>query len=54
MPQLNPEPWFALLVYSWLIFGTIVPVKVKAFLYPNEPNYEKDSLDILSWSWPWY
>nr|YP_009681734.1 ATP synthase F0 subunit 8 [Sicyopterus parvei]QDP13427.1 ATP synthase F0 subunit 8 [Sicyopterus parvei]QDP13440.1 ATP synthase F0 subunit 8 [Sicyopterus parvei] len=27
MPQLNPAPWFAILVFSWLVFLTIVVPK---------------------------
>nr|YP_011003683.1 ATP synthase F0 subunit 8 [Neocentropogon trimaculatus]WPS66111.1 ATP synthase F0 subunit 8 [Neocentropogon trimaculatus] len=55
MPQLNPTPWFLILVASWLIFLTILPTKVMAHVYPNEPtltSIEKSKGD--SWSWPWY
>nr|YP_009348687.1 ATPase subunit 8 [Opsopoeodus emiliae]BAW88136.1 ATPase subunit 8 [Opsopoeodus emiliae] len=54
MPQLNPNPWFAILVFSWLIFLTIIPLKVLNHLTPNEPvlmNEDKHSTD--SWNWPW-
>nr|YP_009348635.1 ATPase subunit 8 [Dionda episcopa]BAW88032.1 ATPase subunit 8 [Dionda episcopa] len=54
MPQLNPNPWFAILVFSWLIFLTIIPTKVLGHLTPNEPttmDEEKHKTD--SWSWPW-
>nr|ABC72238.1 ATPase subunit 8 [Lythrurus ardens]ABC72256.1 ATPase subunit 8 [Lythrurus snelsoni]ABC72240.1 ATPase subunit 8 [Lythrurus ardens]ABC72242.1 ATPase subunit 8 [Lythrurus ardens]ABC72244.1 ATPase subunit 8 [Lythrurus ardens] len=54
MPQLNPNPWFAILVFSWFIFLTIIPTKVLGHLTPNEPapmSEEKHKAD--SWNWPW-
>nr|YP_002519668.1 ATP synthase F0 subunit 8 [Melichthys vidua]AGR91790.1 ATP synthetase subunit 8 [Melichthys niger]AGR91792.1 ATP synthetase subunit 8 [Melichthys niger]AGR91794.1 ATP synthetase subunit 8 [Melichthys niger]AGR91796.1 ATP synthetase subunit 8 [Melichthys niger]WNH17971.1 ATP synthase F0 subunit 8 [Melichthys niger] len=55
MPQLNPAPWFAILVFSWLVFLTILPPKVMAHVFPNESspqNTEKPKTE--SWNWPWY
>nr|YP_006460246.1 ATP synthase F0 subunit 8 [Lateolabrax maculatus]YP_009230386.1 ATP synthase F0 subunit 8 [Lateolabrax maculatus]YP_009646764.1 ATP synthase F0 subunit 8 [Lateolabrax japonicus]AFJ54014.1 ATP synthase F0 subunit 8 [Lateolabrax maculatus]AKJ83304.1 ATP synthase F0 subunit 8 [Lateolabrax maculatus]ALN11688.1 ATP synthase F0 subunit 8 [Lateolabrax japonicus]ALN11700.1 ATP synthase F0 subunit 8 [Lateolabrax maculatus]AMH85764.1 ATP synthase F0 subunit 8 [Lateolabrax maculatus] len=55
MPQLNPGPWFAILIFSWLVFLTVVPPKVMAHLFPSDPsmqNTEKSSTE--SWNWPWY
>nr|YP_010389661.1 ATP synthase F0 subunit 8 [Inegocia japonica]UPT34435.1 ATP synthase F0 subunit 8 [Inegocia japonica] len=54
MPQLDPAPWFLLFFYTWLIFATIIPTKVKSFLFPNDPNYQLDSMDTKSWTWPWH
>nr|YP_010957138.1 ATP synthase F0 subunit 8 [Citharichthys stigmaeus]WMY90426.1 ATP synthase F0 subunit 8 [Citharichthys stigmaeus] len=54
MPQLNPAPWFAVLAFSWLVLLTIVPTKVMAHIYPNEPtpqDVEKTASQI--WTWPW-
>nr|YP_009915253.1 ATP synthase F0 subunit 8 [Sphyraena pinguis]QLF67972.1 ATP synthase F0 subunit 8 [Sphyraena pinguis] len=55
MPQLAPEPWLPILVLSWTVFLTVVPPKVLAHSYPNQPapqNTEK----ILGapWLWPWH
>nr|YP_006303557.1 ATP synthase F0 subunit 8 [Opistognathus jacksoniensis]AEK53149.1 ATP synthase F0 subunit 8 [Opistognathus jacksoniensis]QUJ18226.1 ATP synthase protein 8 [Opistognathus aurifrons] len=55
MPQLNPAPWFAILVFSWLIFLTVIPPKVLSHLFPNEPspqNTEKPKTE--PWNWPWH
>nr|AAP75157.1 ATP synthase 8 [Amphiprion allardi]AAP75159.1 ATP synthase 8 [Amphiprion allardi] len=55
MPQLNPAPWFAILVFSWLVFLTVIPPKVLAHIFSNEPTHqstEKPKTD--SWTWPWH
>nr|YP_010486761.1 ATP synthase F0 subunit 8 [Anisotremus scapularis]UER93362.1 ATP synthase F0 subunit 8 [Anisotremus scapularis]UWI54063.1 ATP synthase F0 subunit 8 [Anisotremus scapularis] len=55
MPQLNPAPWFAILVFSWLVFLIIIPPKVLAYMFPNEPNpqiIQKSKTE--PWTWPWY
>nr|QKO00396.1 ATP synthase F0 subunit 8 [Channa striata] len=55
MPQLNPPPRFAILIFFWLIFLTIIPQKVMAHTSPNE--HSPQSTDIPkteSWNWPWH
>nr|AEL33263.1 ATPase8 [Semaprochilodus kneri]AEL33266.1 ATPase8 [Semaprochilodus insignis] len=55
MPQLNPAPWFAILVFSWLVFLTIIPSKVLKHTFTNEPtalSTEKPKTD--PWNWPWH
>nr|QUJ18395.1 ATP synthase protein 8 [Chrysiptera glauca] len=55
MPQLNPSPWFSILVFSWLIFLVIIPAKVTAHITPNElapQTMEKTTTE--PWAWPWY
>nr|YP_010335529.1 ATP synthase F0 subunit 8 [Leiognathus brevirostris]UNI91568.1 ATP subunit 8 [Leiognathus brevirostris]BAQ20829.1 ATPase subunit 8 [Nuchequula nuchalis] len=58
MPQLNPSPWLSILVFSWLVFLTILPLKVTAHIYPNEPAPQTaqttDTLKTESWTWPWH
>nr|QII69142.1 ATP synthase F0 subunit 8 [Paradiplospinus antarcticus] len=55
MPQLNPSPWLAILVFSWLVLLVIIPPKIMAHTYPNEPapkNLQKTKGG--SWNWPWH
>nr|BBM34636.1 ATPase subunit 8 [Apistus carinatus] len=54
MPQLNPTPWFPILLASWLIFLIIIPTKVMAHTYPSSPTPQstKKSKE-LPWNWPW-
>nr|BBB04433.1 ATPase subunits 8 [Ratabulus megacephalus]BBM90021.1 ATPase subunits 8 [Ratabulus megacephalus] len=55
MPQLNPGPWFAILLYAWLIFVVVIPSKVMAHLYPNDPAYQNaKNSPTPPWSWPWH
>nr|YP_010892714.1 ATP synthase F0 subunit 8 [Craterocephalus fluviatilis]ADX31742.1 ATPase subunit 8 [Craterocephalus fluviatilis]ADX31745.1 ATPase subunit 8 [Craterocephalus fluviatilis]ADX31748.1 ATPase subunit 8 [Craterocephalus fluviatilis]ADX31751.1 ATPase subunit 8 [Craterocephalus fluviatilis]ADX31754.1 ATPase subunit 8 [Craterocephalus fluviatilis] len=55
MPQLNPSPWFALLVFTWLIFLIIIPPKVLAHISPNEPTiHSAEKPKTQPWNWPWY
>nr|YP_009092590.1 ATP synthase F0 subunit 8 [Rhabdosargus sarba]AIR12154.1 ATP synthase F0 subunit 8 [Rhabdosargus sarba]BBC27456.1 ATPase subunit 8 [Rhabdosargus sarba] len=54
MPQLNPAPWFNILVFSWAIFLIILPLKVEAHTFPNEPTLQStDTPKTESWTWPW-
>nr|YP_001974479.1 ATP synthase F0 subunit 8 [Monotaxis grandoculis]BAF51794.1 ATPase subunit 8 [Monotaxis grandoculis] len=55
MPQLNPAPWFAILVSSWLILLTILTPKVLAHSFPNEPTPQSTQKpEAESWVWPWH
>nr|YP_009178168.1 ATP synthase F0 subunit 8 [Meda fulgida]AJW75459.1 ATP synthase F0 subunit 8 [Meda fulgida] len=54
MPQLNPSPWFAILVFTWIIFLTIVPTKVLNHLTPNGlVLVEEEEYKNKYWNWPW-
>nr|AAC77754.1 ATPase subunit 8 [Roeboides dayi] len=55
MPQLNPMPWFGILVFSWLIFILVIPSKVLKHTFNYEPtpiNTEKSKMS--PWDWAWY
>nr|QUJ18423.1 ATP synthase protein 8 [Altrichthys curatus] len=55
MPQLDPAPWLGVFVYSWLIFLTIIPPKVLAHTYPNDPSHQStEKPKTESWTWPWH
>nr|YP_010015109.1 ATP synthase F0 subunit 8 [Ostorhinchus novemfasciatus]QOI14152.1 ATP synthase F0 subunit 8 [Ostorhinchus novemfasciatus] len=55
MPQLNPAPWLMILVFSWLIFITIIPPKVIAHHFPNEPTSRTAQMPKTNpWNWPWH
>nr|BBH37023.1 ATPase subunit 8 [Valenciennea longipinnis]BBH37036.1 ATPase subunit 8 [Valenciennea longipinnis] len=54
MPQLNPAPWFAILVFSWLVFLTIVVPKTLSHTFPNEPAPKSTQVPKTEpWNWPW-
>nr|NP_795850.1 ATP synthase F0 subunit 8 [Opisthoproctus soleatus]BAC58255.1 ATPase subunits 8 [Opisthoproctus soleatus] len=55
MPQLNPAPWFIILVFSWLVFLVVLPPKVLSHTPTNQPdalNTQKPKPE--PWDWPWY
>nr|USU82209.1 ATPase subunit 8 [Ictalurus balsanus]USU82212.1 ATPase subunit 8 [Ictalurus balsanus]USU82215.1 ATPase subunit 8 [Ictalurus balsanus]USU82218.1 ATPase subunit 8 [Ictalurus balsanus]USU82221.1 ATPase subunit 8 [Ictalurus balsanus] len=55
MPQLNPSPWFAILVFSWLIFLTIIPNKILNHTPTNEITaLSAEKLKSDTWNWPWH
>nr|WNH20286.1 ATP synthase F0 subunit 8 [Brachysomophis crocodilinus] len=55
MPQLNPAPWFMILMFSWAIFLTILPTKIMGHISNNEPNPQTAKKPQLNpWTWPWY
>nr|YP_009258871.1 ATP synthase F0 subunit 8 [Bothus myriaster]AID59799.1 ATP synthase F0 subunit 8 [Bothus myriaster] len=54
MPQLNPSPWFLILVFSWLVFLTIIPNKLLSHTTPNEFEAKDAQFSTeLTWFWPW-
>nr|WNH20195.1 ATP synthase F0 subunit 8 [Brachysomophis henshawi] len=55
MPQLNPAPWFMILVFSWMVFLAIIPTKIMGHIFNNDPNPQTTKKPQLSpWAWPWY
>nr|UEX93135.1 ATP synthase F0 subunit 8 [Gymnothorax favagineus] len=55
MPQLNPTPWFVILVFSWLAFLFIAPTKVMSHTFNNEPSPRTtESTTTNPWNWPWH
>nr|YP_009034444.1 ATP synthase F0 subunit 8 [Parupeneus multifasciatus]WGO62577.1 ATP synthase F0 subunit 8 [Parupeneus multifasciatus]BAO84775.1 ATPase subunit 8 [Parupeneus multifasciatus] len=52
MPQLDPAPWFTILVYSWFILLTIAPPKVLAHTFPAEPTARSaEAPKTNPWDW---
>nr|YP_009477664.1 ATPase subunit 8 [Bagre panamensis]ABO38970.1 ATPase subunit 8 [Bagre panamensis]ABO38972.1 ATPase subunit 8 [Bagre pinnimaculatus]AVM85800.1 ATPase subunit 8 [Bagre panamensis] len=55
MPQLNPAPWLAILVFSWLIFLTVIPPKIMSHTFTNDiTTLNTESLKSDTWNWPWH
>nr|YP_010149408.1 ATP synthase F0 subunit 8 [Heniochus chrysostomus]QQV70745.1 ATP synthase F0 subunit 8 [Heniochus chrysostomus] len=55
MPQLDPTPWFPTLTLSWLVFLTILPLKIMAHVSPNGFNpAEMKKFQAKTWAWPWH
>nr|YP_003456996.1 ATP synthase F0 subunit 8 [Rhynchactis macrothrix]BAI77304.1 ATPase subunit 8 [Rhynchactis macrothrix] len=55
MPQLNPSPWFNIMIFSWLVFLIILLPKILAHNTPYEPSPETaEAPKAQPWIWPWH
>nr|AOW68966.1 ATP synthase subunit 8 [Ariosoma meeki] len=55
MPQLDPTPWFMILMLSWIVFLTIIPTKIMAHQCMNNPSPKNTKKPQESpWNWVWY
>nr|YP_010127247.1 ATP synthase F0 subunit 8 [Tringa stagnatilis]QPO84651.1 ATP synthase F0 subunit 8 [Tringa stagnatilis] len=54
MPQLNPNPWFLIMLMSWLTFSLIIQPKLLSLTPTNTPsNKTSTTSKITPWTWPW-
>nr|YP_009731548.1 ATP synthase F0 subunit 8 [Corvus dauuricus]QHQ98591.1 ATP synthase F0 subunit 8 [Corvus dauuricus] len=54
MPQLNPTPWFFIMLISWLTYSMIIQPKLLSFISMNPPlNKAQTTPAISPWTWPW-
>nr|ABU68957.1 ATP synthase subunit 8 [Ispidina picta]ABU68961.1 ATP synthase subunit 8 [Ispidina picta] len=54
MPQLNPNPWFYMMLLSWLTFSLIIQPKIMTFISTNSPiNKAHTPIKTSPWTWPW-
>nr|YP_009631788.1 ATP synthase F0 subunit 8 [Numenius tenuirostris]QCB20159.1 ATP synthase F0 subunit 8 [Numenius tenuirostris] len=54
MPQLNPNPWFFIMLMSWVTFSLIIQPKLLALTPTNSPsNKTSMTTKTTPWIWPW-
>nr|YP_010279430.1 ATP synthase F0 subunit 8 [Narke japonica]UKG21295.1 ATP synthase F0 subunit 8 [Narke japonica] len=54
MPQLNPNPWFLIFIFSWLFFLVIMTQKVMSHLPTKQNLFKKTQKPKPKpWNWPW-
>nr|QOD98138.1 ATP synthase F0 subunit 8 [Phalacrocorax pelagicus]BAE44346.1 F0-ATP synthase subunit 8 [Phalacrocorax capillatus]BCD55873.1 ATP synthase subunit 8 [Phalacrocorax pelagicus pelagicus] len=54
MPQLNPNPWFFILLTSWLTFSLLIQPKLLSFTTTNPPSNKTTTITKNNpWTWPW-
>nr|ABS00645.1 ATPase subunit 8 [Lamprotornis purpureus] len=54
MPQLNPNPWFFIMLTSWLTFSLIIQPKLLSFTTANPPRSKAPKTHKTTpWTWPW-
>nr|YP_009235710.1 ATP synthase F0 subunit 8 [Yuhina diademata]AMD38686.1 ATP synthase F0 subunit 8 [Yuhina diademata] len=54
MPQLNPNPWFFIMLTSWLTFSLVIQPKLLSFVSSNPPSNKTQTIPSTTpWTWPW-
>nr|YP_009266787.1 ATP synthase F0 subunit 8 [Copsychus saularis]ANM47845.1 ATPase subunit 8 [Copsychus saularis]QOD98332.1 ATP synthase F0 subunit 8 [Copsychus sechellarum] len=54
MPQLNPNPWFFIMLTTWLTFSFIIQPKLLTFITMNPPSSKAPAAPKTTpWTWPW-
>nr|NP_739650.1 ATP synthase F0 subunit 8 [Bassozetus zenkevitchi]BAC23181.1 ATPase subunit 8 [Bassozetus zenkevitchi] len=54
MPQLNPGPWLMILIFAWTVLLVVIPPKILAHTYPNEPTAQNNKApESQPWNLPW-
>nr|YP_010587538.1 ATP synthase F0 subunit 8 [Mordacia mordax]YP_010587551.1 ATP synthase F0 subunit 8 [Mordacia praecox]WAB46095.1 ATP synthase F0 subunit 8 [Mordacia mordax]WAB46108.1 ATP synthase F0 subunit 8 [Mordacia praecox] len=54
MPQLNPSPWFSLLIVSWLVILFIMMPSILSHQTQNTiSTQQKTKQEQPLWTWPW-
>nr|YP_007026963.1 ATP synthase F0 subunit 8 [Eopsaltria australis]AFX81761.1 ATP synthase F0 subunit 8 [Eopsaltria australis]AJA05179.1 ATP synthase F0 subunit 8 [Eopsaltria australis]AJA05322.1 ATP synthase F0 subunit 8 [Eopsaltria australis]AJA05361.1 ATP synthase F0 subunit 8 [Eopsaltria australis]AJA05491.1 ATP synthase F0 subunit 8 [Eopsaltria australis] len=54
MPQLNPGPWFFIMLTSWFTYTMIIQPKLLSFLSTNPPSNKMPvTTSTTPWTWPW-
>nr|CBZ41248.1 ATPase subunit 8 [Charadrius pecuarius]CBZ41302.1 ATPase subunit 8 [Charadrius ruficapillus]CBZ41304.1 ATPase subunit 8 [Charadrius ruficapillus]CBZ41306.1 ATPase subunit 8 [Charadrius ruficapillus]CBZ41308.1 ATPase subunit 8 [Charadrius ruficapillus] len=54
MPQLNPNPWFFVMLMSWLTFSLMIQPKLLSLTHTNPPsNKTSTTTKTTPWTWPW-
>nr|YP_009001950.1 ATP synthase F0 subunit 8 [Colistium nudipinnis]AFH09377.1 ATP synthase F0 subunit 8 [Colistium nudipinnis] len=55
MPQLNPAPWLAILIFTWIVFVLVMPEMVMKYSFPNEMTVQSaKAFGTEAWNWPWF
>nr|YP_010000746.1 ATP synthase F0 subunit 8 [Struthidea cinerea]QOD96658.1 ATP synthase F0 subunit 8 [Struthidea cinerea] len=54
MPQLNPNPWFFIMLTTWLTYSAIIQPKLLTFVSANQPSNKMPTPPTTTpWTWPW-
>nr|YP_008593721.1 ATP synthase F0 subunit 8 [Epinnula magistralis]BAN83741.1 ATPase subunit 8 [Epinnula magistralis] len=55
MPQLNPGPWFAIMLFTWLMLLISIPTKILSRIFTNKLNsQDSEKPKGMPWTWPWH
>nr|AET83989.1 ATPase 8 [Sceloporus scalaris]AET84107.1 ATPase 8 [Sceloporus scalaris] len=55
MPQLNPSPWFLIMLLVWAALMIIFLNKTLLISHLNHPTEATlETKHLTSWTWPWF
>nr|YP_009113404.1 ATP synthase F0 subunit 8 [Chitra indica]AFC36240.1 ATP synthase F0 subunit 8 [Chitra indica] len=53
MPQLNPDPWLSIMLFTWLTYIMIHQPKITSFMQTNNIINNHKHPHTNPWNWPW-
>nr|YP_003345233.1 ATP synthase F0 subunit 8 [Tragopan caboti]YP_007624505.1 ATP synthase F0 subunit 8 [Tragopan temminckii]ACR44421.1 ATP synthase F0 subunit 8 [Tragopan temminckii]ACZ55619.1 ATP synthase F0 subunit 8 [Tragopan caboti] len=53
MPQLNPNPWFTIMLLTWFTLSLLIQPKLLSFVHTNNPVNKTTTTKPTPWTWPW-
>nr|ANH55834.1 ATP synthase F0 subunit 8 [Hypogeophis brevis] len=53
MPQLNPNPWFLIMILSWMSLIIITLPKMIKHEPTNPISHLPQEKQTMAWNWPW-
>nr|YP_003934380.1 ATP synthase F0 subunit 8 [Phrynoderma hexadactylum]BAJ21259.1 ATPase 8 [Phrynoderma hexadactylum] len=53
MPQLLPDPWWTIFLFTWVIFLLFAPLKTLSFKPLNNPTTSISKTQTTIWPWMW-
>nr|YP_272115.1 ATP synthase F0 subunit 8 [Gallus sonneratii]BAE16121.1 ATPase subunit 8 [Gallus sonneratii] len=53
MPQLNPNPWFSIMLLTWFTFSLLIQPKLLSLTLTNNPTNKVTTTKPTPWTWPW-
>nr|BBD20490.1 ATP synthase F0 subunit 8 [Cyrtodactylus auribalteatus] len=53
MPQLNPAPWFTILITTWAILALVMKLTLTNIHQPNQPCHTHVLTMAPHWPWLW-
>ncbi|ADX43868.1 ATP synthase F0 subunit 8 (mitochondrion) [Meleagris gallopavo] len=53
MPQLNPNPWFTIMLLTWFTYSFLIQPKLLSFTPTNNPMNKPSTTKPIPWTWPW-
>nr|YP_525468.1 ATP synthase F0 subunit 8 [Siphonops annulatus]AAX58665.1 ATP synthase F0 subunit 8 [Siphonops annulatus] len=53
MPQLIPNPWFSIMMITWMALLAMLLTKMIKYETTNTTLPIKEQKQFTSWNWPW-